>query len=169
VRIRAKNILYNFQGPTAGDGAFPVSELLIAQGGLIRTTSLGGRGGGSECFNSSGGNGCGVVFKLVPSQAGWSERILHRFTGRDGANPHSGVVADSAGALYGTTSTGTHSYGTLYRLTPGKDAWVEQTLHAFQDGSPNSSVVNVAGVLYGTTANGGSSPCFCGNVFKWTL
>jgi hypothetical protein len=45
-----------------------------------------------------------VVFKLTPSG---EETVLHSFTGgADGGNPSYGVLADSAGNLYGTTTWG---------------------------------------------------------------
>jgi hypothetical protein len=45
-----------------------------------------------------------VVFKL--SRAG-TETVLHSFTGgTDGANPHTGLIEDTAGNLYGTTALG---------------------------------------------------------------
>ena len=52
--------------------------------------------------------GCGVVFKLVPTDSGYKESTLHIFTGngRDDAIPYWGVIADKAGALYGTTFRG---------------------------------------------------------------
>ncbi len=34
--------------------------------------------------------------------------VLHTFTGADGANPHAGVIRDSAGNLYDTTVLGWH-------------------------------------------------------------
>jgi uncharacterized repeat protein (TIGR03803 family) len=44
---------------------------------------------------------------------------LHVFTGPDGANPFSGLVADGNGNLYGVTyAGGTHNAGVVYEITP---------------------------------------------------
>lgn len=48
-------------------------------------------------------HGCGLVF----SNAAGRERVLHSFAGgTDGAFPYAGLARDSAGNLYGTTSSG---------------------------------------------------------------
>jgi len=45
--------------------------------------------------------------------------VLHTFTGTDGAYPYAGLVADTAGNLYGTTSAGgTLGYGVVFKLAP---------------------------------------------------
>jgi len=44
------------------------------------------------------------VFKV---RASGNETVLHSFTGgADGGNPYAGVIRDSSGNVYGTTSTG---------------------------------------------------------------
>ena len=44
-------------------------------------------------------------------------------SGKDGANPFSGLIFDSAGNLYGT-----NFFGVVYELTPSQSGWSEQTL-----------------------------------------
>ena len=58
----------------------------------------------------------GVVFKL---NAAGVETVLHTFTGgADGGSPYGGVILDSKGNLYGTTSAGGASgHGVVYRLS----------------------------------------------------
>ena len=51
----------------------------------------------------SGASRAGVVFTL---SLGGTETVLHSFAGSDGANPQSGLIADRAGNLYGTTQNG---------------------------------------------------------------
>lgn len=98
-----ESVLHDFNGL---DGAAPVSGVTRdSEGNLYGTTFFGGTTGGS-----------GVVYQLDPSG---NETVLYSFSGPDGANPTSGVVRDSAGNLYGTTSrggpAGTGS-GVVYKL-----------------------------------------------------
>lgn len=100
-------------------------------------------------------------------------RILHAFTGgQDGASPNTGLVADKAGNLYGTTSVGNRSFGAVFKLAPDGTL---TTLHTFVGGADGgyslaTLVRDKAGNLYGTTAQGGiSGSCQgsgCGVVFK---
>ncbi len=64
--------------------------------------------------------GCGSVFKLTPSNGGWTYTSLHDFTcGSDGANPISNLVMDGRGNLYGTTYLGgTDGCGVVFEITP---------------------------------------------------
>lgn len=51
--------------------------------------------------------GCGTVFELARSGAGWSYVLLRDFLGgTDGELPQSNVVLDAKGNLYGTTTAG---------------------------------------------------------------
>ena len=43
---------------------------------------------------------------------------LYTFTGDNGANPGSSLIADPAGNLYGTTTQGTNNYGLVFEITP---------------------------------------------------
>jgi uncharacterized repeat protein (TIGR03803 family) len=89
-------VLYSFAG--GDDGAGPIGSLIMdKKGNIYGTTNSGGTG-----CNAIGG--CGTVFKLTPTG---TETVLHTFTdGRDGGYPAAGLIADSDGNLYGTTSTG---------------------------------------------------------------
>jgi uncharacterized repeat protein (TIGR03803 family) len=109
------SVLYVFKG--GHDGANPIGNLTFdAIGNLYGTTQ---NGGNPTCFK---GGGCGTVFELSPlSGGGWKERVLHVFNGNDGAGPIGGVILDSVGNLYGTTSSDSANYGfgTVFELTPG--------------------------------------------------
>ncbi len=62
----------------------------------------------------------GSIFKLTPTNGGWTYTSLHDFTdGTDGANPLSGVTLGSNGNLYGTTSLGGMQGGNCYSLGCG--------------------------------------------------
>jgi uncharacterized repeat protein (TIGR03803 family) len=92
-------------------------------------------------------------------------KVLYAFTGHaDGGGVWDSVVFDTKGNLYGTTSGGgDFGYGTVFELTPTSHGpWAEAVLHSFMlndlDGSePDTDVIlDSAGNLYGTTANGGA-------------
>lgn len=119
--------------------------------------------------------GCGTVFELVPGSNGkWEENILYRFAefNNDGEQPLAGVVMDSYGHLYGTTSYGgKYQNGTIYELIRDKAGhWQEKILYSFRGngdgGLPVAPViVGGRGNLYGT-AGGGGGACSCGVIFK---
>jgi len=78
-----------------------------AKGNLYGTTGQGGTANG------------GTVFQLTPrSGGGWTEAVLHRFSGgSDGYLPSSGLVLDNVGNFYGTTSEGgTAGTGTVFEM-----------------------------------------------------
>jgi uncharacterized repeat protein (TIGR03803 family) len=129
------------------------------EGNLYGTTNGAyvGFGGGGGSYNA------GVVFKVDP---GGKETVLYSFTGgADGSSPN-GLIRDSKGNLYGTTSYGGASgAGVVFKLdTSGSEA----VLYSFTGGNdgayPNNVIRDLQGNLYGTTTNGGASGA--GVVFK---
>ena len=99
-----ETVLYSFTG--GADGGFPYAGVIRdPAGNLYGTTDLGGTAS------------AGAVYKL--DTAG-QETVLYSFTGAaDGSRPYAGVIRDSAGNLYGTTSVGGPSgVGVIFRLTP---------------------------------------------------
>lgn len=107
-----ETVLHFFTGKM-GDGASPSAGLIAdAAGDLYGTTEIGG--GRETCYL---GAGCGTVFEIAPDG---TETVLHKFnSATDGAIPIAGLVADSAGNLYGTASMGgAYGYGTVFEITP---------------------------------------------------
>ena len=149
-----KTVLYRFTG--FQDGYVPLGDLIFDQTGNLYGTASDGS------FPS-----LGTVYKLTPSYGYWTEDTLHTFTeGSDGTGPNSGVVFDTAGNLYGTTSTGGggcfgNLCGAVYELSPSGSGWTETILYAFQGGTDGQSpiggvIFDPAGNLYGTTSTGGA-------------
>ncbi len=105
-----ERVLYNFAGYSHSDGQDPMGTLVFDKKGALYGTTY--RGGTPSCS-------CGTIFKLTPSGSGYSESVLHSFTGSDGAEPRAGLTIDKKGDLYGTTSAGGNSGdGTVFELTP---------------------------------------------------
>jgi uncharacterized repeat protein (TIGR03803 family) len=110
--------------------------------------------------------GTGTVFRLEPPPSGqdnWTYTVLYSFAGSgDGAFPHANLIFDRTGALYGTTSEGGEFFGgTVFKLTPTTTPpWEETLLWSFGSGSdgnaPDGPLKFERGVLYGTTAGGGT-------------
>ncbi len=122
-----------------------------------------------------------VAMALATLAQASTYNVIYRFQGgTDGSSPYAGLIADSAGNLYGTTEFGGSArYGTVFKLTPGTGgAWTETVLYNFtlgaDGGEPQADVVmDSAGNLYGTTASGGDPTCvaehgYCGVIFKLT-
>ncbi len=102
-----------------------------------------------------------------------TENVLYSFQGgNDGTNPSTGLVADSAGNLFGTTTEGgSAGYGVVYELSPSQGGgWTQTVIHTFQgsDGAAPAAglIFDKAGNLYGTTSTGGTK--HVGTVFQLT-
>jgi uncharacterized repeat protein (TIGR03803 family) len=101
-----------------------------------------------------------------------TETVLHNFTGNpDGAHPIFGMVFDSAGNLYGTTSNGGAGFaGDVFELSPnGNGGRDYSALYSFTDCNiacyPQGPLtVDEAGNLYGAAQAGG--PNNNGTIFK---
>lgn len=172
VRAPSETVLYDFKG--GSDGADPEGTLIAdATGALYGTTTYGGVYGCA--FNA----GCGTVFKLTPLGGSYTHSVLYTFLGgTDGEGPGSGVVADSRGALYGTTEYGgSHGDGTVFKLTPSGSTYVEKVLYSFGGGQDGDAplaglTIDSAGNLFGATLLGGgySPKCTtgagCGTLFE---
>ena len=148
-----QSILYNFKGynGTIMDGYYSTSDLNFYNGNLYGTTQSGGKS-----------SGFGTVFELSSGSGGtWTETILHNFTRNpDGSVPLQGVVFDSQGNLYGTTSAGGNyvvnktSAGTVYEInSTGTFTKLYQFTEAATDGmSPEDKLlIDSFGNLYGTS------------------
>jgi uncharacterized repeat protein (TIGR03803 family) len=139
------------------DGEVPYAGVINVKGTLYGTTASGGNDDG------------GTVFALDLNTR--SENILYSFTVDQ---PWANLI-DVKGTLYGTTEGGDGGPGTVFALDPSTGA--EKTIYTFcsqsncADGnSPVAALIDVKGMLYGTTIRGGGNTrCQgdgCGTVFS---
>lgn len=159
-----EGVLHSF---SCGDGCAPQGELIFdAAGNLYGTTA----------------RVSGTVFRLSPNSDGsWTESILHRFGSQsltDGVVPAAGLVFDSGGNLYGTTSQGGNACppapgcGVVFKVAPNPDGtWTETVLYRFSGSSDGASpwggvVLDANGSLYGTTVSGGNNTSCV--LWEWT-
>jgi uncharacterized repeat protein (TIGR03803 family) len=140
-----ETVIHSFAGGT--DVHSPTAGLIFDSAGNLYGTASGG--GANSCR-------CGAVFELTPGSSGWTENILYTFTGgADGAFPSASVMLDSAGNLYGTTTSGGNGGGTIFELS-NTDGTLS-VLHTFGrlQNTYYPVMLNAAGDLFGTTGVGG--------------
>ncbi len=171
-KTNAETVVLAF--PAGTGGCLPSAGLLNVDGTLYSTTWDG---------NPGYGLGNGTVFSVNPHTG--AETILHYFNvdadhTLDGENPQGDLLYVN-GTLYGTTTyggaticPGEQDCGTVFSVDPATDA--ETVLHSFKGGSdgafPAAGLIKVGKLLFGTTAQGGSTNCSsaygsgCGTVFS---
>lgn len=96
----------------SGNGGPASGDLLLDSAGNIYGTAA-----------YDGTNNAGSVFRLTPSNGGWTYTDLHDFhpLGSDGCYPNNSMVRDADGNLYGTTGncgSGNPGYGVVFEITP---------------------------------------------------
>jgi uncharacterized repeat protein (TIGR03803 family) len=114
-----------------------------------------------------------AIFVPFHSASAWDYHVLYVFKGgTDGAGPRAALI-DVGGALYGTTGYGGATCstngcnpcpdpgcGTVFKITTSGRETVLHIFGTVADGnSPYASLINVGGILYGTTTYGGTSSC----------
>ena len=156
-------LVHSFTG--GADGGVVYGNLISDSAGNLYGTTV--WGGSTKCQN-----GCGVVFELSPaSGGGWSETVLYSFPGgSDGFSPVSGLVFDTHGNLFGTTSAGgSGGLGTVFELSPSAGGWSKTTIFSFPNsglggGYPQGLVFDDSGNLFGTAYENGAHNC--GAIFE---
>ena len=151
--------IYYFNGT---DGGNPMGGLTFDGAGNLYGTN-----------NQGGPENLGTAYELTPDgKGGWTESVLHNFTGQD-AWPSGGLIFDASGNLYGTTTWGC-GMGCVFELTPNSNEyWTETILYGFgccggpTGGYPNGTtlIFDAAGNIYGTTEFGGKSGCNPGGCY----
>ena len=145
--------LHSFVG--GSDGDYPYAGLVADGAGNFYGTTANG-----------GANNQGTVYKMTSAGV---VSVIHSFAAAsDGANPYAALVLDSAGNLYGTSSTGAaNNSGSVFKLTSTRVFSVLHSFGAAGDGANPSEAALVpdeAGNLYGVTFNGGANGA--GTVFR---
>ena len=156
-----ESILHNFQN--ANDGAVPYAGLIFDQSGDLY---------GAATEGGQGVNVGGTIFKLTPSQSGWTFTVLYSLPGSGISGTFRNIIMDASGSLYATTHCdGANNAGTVYKLTHSGGTWTYNSLYVFTGGSDglysfSNLVFDTNGNLYGTTNQGGANGS--GVVFKIT-
>jgi uncharacterized repeat protein (TIGR03803 family) len=145
-------VLFSLSGT---NGQLPAFGMTLAVDGNYYGTTLNGGAGNS-----------GVLFKVSPTG---SYTPLHEFSGAtDGALPVGLPIQASDGNIYGVTTQGSGSDGTVYKYVPSTGTFstiLGLSSDGSQGNSPSASLMQASdGSLYGTTQGGGTSNC--GTVFR---
>jgi uncharacterized repeat protein (TIGR03803 family) len=166
-----EKVLHSFNN--TGEGHYPDAGVILdAAGNVYGTTSVGGQT--QNCSGQRCPEAAGTVFELTQKAGNWSVKVLHTFlsNGLDGDIPQAGLVFDTAGSLYGTTSAGgPNNFGTVFELTPNAGgSWTETLLYSWGDTTSDNEpraglILDSTGNLYGTTPGDSSG---YGAVFEVT-
>jgi hypothetical protein len=165
----AYSVLYGFRGSKHKDGKNPLSWLTVDKSGALYGSTY--SGGTGDC---NGGKGCGTIFRLAAAGSGYSETVLHSFSGSDGSYPDGNPITGTGGVLYGAARRGGPSgNGVAYSLAPDGTGYLETNLYAFSGGADGSEptgplVAGSHGALFGVTLGGGSTAANCAGAFSQT-
>ncbi len=148
--------VHTFAG-SPSDGANPVAALIPDSAGNLYGTTCDG-----------GTNNQGTVFQMNSAGA---VTLLHSFNyGQDGYCPEAALIRDSAGNLYGTTTSGGPPYfglagfGTVFKLDTTNHLTILHTFRSQPGGAAPTGLILRKATLYGTTESGGADNC--GAVFS---
>jgi uncharacterized repeat protein (TIGR03803 family) len=148
-----ESTLYTFAGGT--DGQYPESGVIFDAAGNL--------------YGAVPTSSYGEVYELTPSGSGWIKNALYNFHGGgDGSTPIGGLIFDSQGNLYGSTTRDGTGGGTVFQLVPQQNGtWAENRLANLPGtgtGPYSSLTMDAHRNLYGTTFEGGAYGY--GSVFK---
>jgi uncharacterized repeat protein (TIGR03803 family) len=140
-----EDALFIFNG---ANGNGPAGNLVLDASGSLYGAAVGG-----------GRNDFGVIFKLAPSDGGWTYSLLYSFSSF--CQPWSGVTMDAAGNIFGACyEGGADQGGWIFELTNCSQTCTLVDLHDFNgiEGAESygAPVLDADGNLYGTTLVGGT-------------
>jgi uncharacterized repeat protein (TIGR03803 family) len=134
-----QTVVYSFSG--GADGRSPNCNVIFdSAGNLYGTASLGGA------------YGYGVVWKLSPIEASWTETVLYSVAHGEGKYPINGLVVDASGNLYGTSEAADFlgKTGTVFELSPSASGWTHQVIRRFQTAGAGLTM-DAAGNIFSAT------------------
>ena len=160
----------NLYGTTTPNNFVPVVYELTPSGlGWTETAlytftsndySVGGQGVILDGTGGLFGADLAAVYQLSPSGGQWNYGTMYSFPGDAGS--WSTLTSDTSGNLYGTTcSGGTLGQGSVFKLSPSQNGWIETDLYDFtgtaDGGCPIGGVtLDGTGNVYGTAFEGGA-------------
>jgi uncharacterized repeat protein (TIGR03803 family) len=164
----SEQILFNF---TSSGYAVEPSALAYFSGRLYGSTA------------QSGQYNFGSIYQLSPSAGSWTQTILYNFAGGKGGAFPNGMVIDSRGGIFVTTSMGGGSgvcklppdpqnwyCGAVFLFTPTvSGTWKATILYRFGNShgsNPTGLILDGSENMYGTTYTGGTAGTQYGVVFK---
>src|SRR5438874_7594296 len=118
-----------------------------------------------------------AVFVLsLAAATATTTNVIFSFSEDDGEYADTDLETDDAGNIYGTTVLGgDFASGTVFKLSPTLNGWVQTVLYSFTSGADGGEpykgvTLDREGNLYGTAVAGGSGSCEggCGVVYKLT-
>jgi uncharacterized repeat protein (TIGR03803 family) len=140
----AITILATFNGTT--NGGFPRGPVIMDSSGNLYGTTLQG-----------GAYNAGTIFELAHGSS--TITTLASFNGINGSGPGGGLLMDTSGTLYGTTTAGgAYANGTVFGLPQGSSTiWTLASFNSTNGASPNAGLImDSSGNLYGATSAGGA-------------
>jgi hypothetical protein len=161
----APTTLVSFDG---SDGEQPEASLVADANGDLFGTTRGGAASGND----------GSVFEIAKTSTGYASAptTLVTFNGSDGQWPYASLMADANGDLFGTTSGGGVSDGTVFEIAKTATGYASSpTTLVSSDGADGKNplgelIADANGDLFGTASAGGmfgegTSPGY-GTVFE---
>jgi uncharacterized repeat protein (TIGR03803 family) len=154
------------------DGAIPNATLVEGTDGNFYGTTANGGSSSSYCYNSIDSAGCGTAFEITPAG---ELTTIHSFCSQGGSScidgyfPNAGLVQDTNGTFYGTTTEGGvntscnagQGCGTIFSLAVGLGPFVKT--------QPSTGTVGAAVTILGTDLTGVTNVRFNGLESKFTI
>jgi uncharacterized repeat protein (TIGR03803 family) len=146
----ANTTLFSFDPSTGAYSTLHVFDGAGLSQPPIQLTPIGGVLYGNSCITDGTLNG--LLFKYDPSSG--TVTTVYTFKGGADGNCPTGLVANTAGTVYGATALGGGSAnaGTIFSFDPSSDT--ETVLYSFQkgtDGASPGALAQAGSLLYGTS------------------